>query len=125
MTPALLLAVAAGGLLGAPARYLLDRAVSRRSGGALPWGTWVVNVTGSLVLGVLTGLAQQGHLSPVAQAATATGFCGAFTTFSTFTVEAVRLVQDADVGAAARYLGTSVLVGLVAAGVGIAVGLAA
>ena len=125
MTPALLAAVALGGMVGAPARYLLDRAVSRRAGGAMPWGTWVVNVTGSLLLGLLTGLAQHGHLSPVAQAVTATGFCGAFTTFSTFTVEAVRLVQDDALGTAARYLGTSVLVGLAAAGVGIALGLAA
>lgn len=91
----------------------------------MPWGTWIVNGTGALLLGLLTGLAQHGHLSPVAEAATTTGFCGAFTTFSTFTVETVRLVQDDALGAAARYLGTSVLVGLAAAGVGIAVGLAA
>lgn len=124
MTPGLLLAVALGGLVGAPARYLVDRAVSARHESSMPWGTLSINVAGALILGVLAGLDLNGHLPSLVDAAAGTGFCGAFTTFSTFTVEAVRLVEDGELRQGLSYLGVSVVVGLAAAAAGLAIGLA-
>lgn len=123
MTMLLFLLVAVGGFVGAPSRYLLDRAVSQRVGSDLPWGTFLVNVSGSLVLGFLTGLSLGGHLPGSATALLATGFCGAYTTFSTFTFETVRLLQDGRILHAAGNAAVSVAVGLAAAA-GFALGLA-
>ncbi|MTD56421.1 fluoride efflux transporter CrcB [Amycolatopsis pithecellobii] len=81
------LLVAVGAAVGAPARYLLDRAVQSRHDSVFPWGTCVVNVLGCFLLGVLTGL-------PSALfALLGTGFCGALTTYSTFSYETLRLLQ--------------------------------
>ena len=123
MTMLLFLLVAVGGFVGAPSRYLLDRAVSQRVGSDLPWGTFLVNVSGSLVLGFLTGLSLGGHLPDAATALLATGFCGAYTTFSTFTFETVRLLQDGRILQAAGNAAVSVAVGLAAAAAGFALGL--
>lgn len=124
MTVTLFLLVAAGGFVGAPARYLLDRAVSRRIESELPWGTLLVNVSGSLLLGLLAGLSLGAHLPSTTYALLATGFCGAYTTFSTFTFETVRLVQDGRLVRAVGNTAASVLVGLAAATAGFALGLA-
>ena len=121
----LFLAVAAGGLLGAPSRFLLDRAVSGRLDSELPWGTFVINVTGSLVLGLLAGLTLGHRLGPLPDALLGTGFCGAYTTFSTFTYETLRLVEDGELVRAAANIAMSVVVGLGAAAAGVALGLAA
>lgn len=95
-----------GGTIGAPARYLLDRYVQRRRGGAFPWGTLAVNVFGCLVLGLLTGAAQAlpGDLVVFA----GTGFCGALTTFSTFGYETTKLLEQGSLLEA----GLNVLAGL-------------
>ena len=124
MTLNLFLAVAAGGLIGAPARYLLDRAITGRIESDLPWGTFVINATGSFLLGLLTGLALAGHLPPVGKALLGVGFCGAYTTFSTFTFETIRLLEDGRFLEAAGNLAASVAVGLGAAAGGLAIGLA-
>jgi CrcB protein len=120
----LFLAVAAGGLVGAPSRYLLDRAISGRAEPGRPWGTFVINVSGSLLLGLLTGLTLTGHLSEIGKALLGTGFCGAYTTFSTFSFETVRLVEDGRVFDAAGNVVISVALGLAAAAAGLAIGLA-
>ena len=109
-----------GGAIGAPARYLVDGAVQGRVGGTFPWGTFVVNVTGSLVLGVLTGLALYHGLGDVPRAAVGTGFCGAYTTFSTYSYETVRLLEAGELGPAAANAFGSIAVGLLAAGIGLA-----
>ena len=88
------LAVAVGGGVGAPARYVLDRVVSARFDSELPWGTFAVNVSGAFLFGVLTGLAMHRHLAAVGVDLLGTGFCGAYTTFSTFTYETVRLAES-------------------------------
>lgn len=124
MNVGLLLAVAAGGLVGAPARYLVDQAVSDRVESDLPWGTLVINVSGSLLLGLLTGLVLAHRLPAAVQALAGTGFCGAFTTFSTFTFETVRLIEESQVRAAVVNVAVSIGAGLVAATAGVIVGLA-
>ena len=124
MSPVLFLVVAAGGFFGAPCRYLLDRAVTRRVNSDLPWGTFVINISGSFLLGLLTGLTLSHHLSDLGRAMLGTGFCGAYTTFSTFTFETIRLVQDGRLLEAASNVGVSVVVGLAAATAGLALGLA-
>lgn len=124
MTPSLFLVVAAGGFVGAPSRYLLDRAISGRFESDLPWGTFAINITGSLLLGLLTGLTLAGHLSDIGKALIGTGFCGAYTTFSTFTFETVRLLEDGRLVEAAGNVLISVAVGLGAAAAGLAIGLA-
>ena len=124
MTLSLFLAVAVGGLVGAPSRYLLDRAISGRTQTNRPWGTFVINLTGSLLLGFLTGTTMTGHLSEVGKALLGTGFCGAYTTFSTFSFESVRLLEDGRIVDAAGNVVMSVAVGLAAAAAGLAIGLA-
>jgi CrcB protein len=89
-----LLFVCIGAALGAPARYLTDRAIQARHDTVFPWGTFTVNVAGSLVLGLLTGAAAHHALPPELVAAVGTGFCGALTTYSTFGYETIRLTQD-------------------------------
>ena len=120
----LFLAVAAGGFVGAPCRYLVDRTISRRIDSDLPWGTFTINMTGSLLLGLLTGLALGHHLPVLPRALLATGFCGAYTTFSTFTYESVRLLEDGQLLEAAGTVAVSVAIGLGAAALGLAIGLA-
>jgi fluoride exporter len=124
VTLSLFLAVAVGGLVGAPSRYLLDRAISGRTQSDRPWGTLVINLTGSLLLGFLTGTTMTGHLSEVGKALLGTGFCGAYTTFSTFSFESVRLLEDGRIVDAAGNVVMSVAVGLAAAAAGLAIGLA-
>lgn len=112
--------LATAGAAGAPARYLVDRAVTARSRVPTPRGTFVVNVTGSFLAGAVTGLALYHAFPSTARLALGTGFCGAYTTFSTFTVETVRLVEGGAVARAVRHtLGTAVTC-FVAAAAGLA-----
>ena len=98
-----LVLVLLGGALGAPLRYVTDLAVQRWHGGRFPWGTLLFNVCGSLLLGILLGAAASGPsgaLSTETLALLATGFCGALTTYSTFSFETVRLIEDGELAAA-------------------------
>jgi fluoride exporter len=97
-----------GAMVGAPARYVADRLVQRRRDRVFPWGTLVVNVTGCLVLGGLAGagLAQSTPLL----ALLGTGFCGALTTYSTFSYETLRLIERRSY----RYAALNVVVSAVA-----------
>jgi CrcB protein len=88
------LLVAVGGALGATARYLLDRAIATRQTSPFPLGTLVINLTGSIALGGLLGWAARHQLPSSVVAWAGTGFLGAYTTFSTFTFETVRLLED-------------------------------
>jgi CrcB protein len=105
------LLVAAGAAVGAPLRYLLDRAVQRRHGSGFPWGTLTVNVLGSLVLGVLVGLPAPPALSSLL----GVGLCGALTTYSTFGYETLRLLTGRAYLMAALNVAVSLVAGLGAA----------
>ncbi|HXQ59759.1 MAG TPA: CrcB family protein [Acidimicrobiales bacterium] len=88
------LAVGLAGAVGAVARYLADGAVQDRTSGPFPFGTQAVNCAGSLVLGIVTGLAWYHGLGGGAHALVGAGFCGAFTTWSSVSWETVRLAED-------------------------------
>lgn len=120
MTPVAWAAFVVAAAVGAPARYLMDGFVQDRTAGVFPLGTFSVNVVGSFILGVLTGLASHHHLSAHTKTVLGTGFCGAFTTFSTFTFETVRLAEEGDVADAGRNVALSVLAGGAAAALGLA-----
>jgi CrcB protein len=107
-------ALGALGALGAYTRFRLGAAVTARHPGAFPLGTFVVNATGTFVLGLLVGLDVQGDSRFVF----GTGFLGAFTTFSTWMTEAQRLAEDGDWGTMGRYLAGSMAVGLALTGAG-------
>ena len=98
MSPVELLLVAVGGGVGAALRFLLDGVVKGRVAGsriaAFPVGTLLINVSGSLVLGVLTGLGQAGTIPSAAVAVLGTGMMGGYTTFSTASLETVQLLRS-------------------------------
>lgn len=119
-----LLLVLLGGAVGAPARYLTDRAVRRRYGERLPWGTLVVNVVGSLILGVTAGLAATAVTPDWVLTLVGTGFCGALTTFSTFGYETVGLVQHGRPERALLTVAAQLGLGLLACSLGWLVGTA-
>jgi CrcB protein len=105
-----------GGMVGAPARYLLDRAVQRRHESVFPWGTLCVNLLGCLVLGALTGAVRTLPADVVTFAGT--GVCGAFTTFSTFGYETTRLLEEGSLLEAGLNALVSLLLGVLAAAAG-------
>ncbi|HTJ74112.1 MAG TPA: fluoride efflux transporter CrcB [Acidimicrobiales bacterium] len=102
MSPLAWVAFVGAGAVGAPVRYLVDGFVSDRVEGAFPWGTFVINVTGSLLLGLLTGLSLYHAFPRTPRVVLGTGFCGAYTTFSTFSFETIRLLEEGAVDEALR-----------------------
>ncbi|MEV1024766.1 fluoride efflux transporter CrcB [Streptomyces sp. NPDC050264] len=109
------LLVIAGAMVGAPLRYVTDRAVQSRHDTVFPWGTFAVNVGGSLVLGLITGAVAAGAASSQLQLLIGTGLCGALTTYSTFSWETLRLAETG-----ARFYAAANVIGSVAAGLGAA-----
>ncbi|MFI5768816.1 fluoride efflux transporter CrcB [Streptomyces sp. NPDC051658] len=114
------LLVIAGAAVGAPLRYLTDRAVQSRHDSVFPWGTFAVNVSGSLILGLLTGAVAAGAASSHLQLLLGTGLCGALTTYSTFSYETLRLAEDGARSYAAANVVASVAAGLAAVFAGVA-----
>lgn len=112
--------IGAAGAAGAVARYLLDGLITNRATGSFPWGTFVVNMSGSFLLGLLTGAALYHGFPATPRIILGTGFCGAYTTFSTWAFESVRLVEEGSTGEAFRNAGLSLAIGLGAAGAGLA-----
>jgi CrcB protein len=112
------LLIALGAAVGAPLRYLTDRAVQTRHDSLFPWGTFTVNVTGSLILGVLAGGTAAGSVPGSVMALLGTGFCGALTTYSTFSYETVQLARSRRPWHAVANVLVSVLAGLGAAYLG-------
>ena len=114
--------VALGSALGAPARYLLDRIIQSRREGVFPWGTWAINISGCFALGLLVGLAQGHVVDARLMTAAATGFLGSYTTFSTFTWETMRLVEDGAFVEALLNITVSAVLGVAAAAGGLFLG---
>jgi len=114
----LIIAGAAGALL----RYEVELRVRRRLGPTFPYGTLLINVSGSFALGLLAGLAEHHGVRTAVVTVLGTGLLGAYTTFSTFALDSVGLAERDRVRAAAVNVGASVVIGLGAAGLGLAVG---
>lgn len=104
------LAVGLVGGVGAIVRFLLDGAVANRAGRSFPWGTLVVNLTGSLLVGVLAGAA----LDEAEYRLAGTGLLGAFTTFSTWALESHRLGEDGELRLGAANFAVSLVLGIAA-----------
>jgi CrcB protein len=113
--------VAVGAAVGAPMRYLIDRGVQSRHDSLFPWGTFAANVTGSLVLGLVVGGTLAAAVPGSVAALVGTGLCGALTTYSTLSFETVRLFEQRAMFYALLNAGASVIAGLGAAYIGIAV----
>ena len=104
-----LLLVALGGAVGSVLRYLISSINT-----SFPWGTFTVNVLGSLLIGLLVGFVSKGLLSPEMKLLLVTGLCGGFTTFSTFANESFSMMKAGDVLLTALYVGASVVIGILA-----------
>ena len=110
--------VAVGGAAGSVLRYLVSGWIAALAGRAFPWGTLVVNVIGCLAIGLLAGSIPAERLSPLARLMLVTGFCGGFTTFSTFALENMSMLQSGRMLQTALYVGGSVVAGIMAAWAG-------
>jgi CrcB protein len=119
--------IALFGGAGAVSRFIVDAEVRRRIRRSFPVGTFLINVLGSFVLGLLTAAATHHApwLSPTAKAALGTGFCGGFTTFSTASVETARLWLTTGKSESTRYAVATASCALLAAFAGLALGTAA
>ena len=111
-----ILLVALGGAAGSVARYLLSKAIQDTAATAFPWGTMAVNVAGCLLIGLLYGLASGDgtRLGADLKLMLTVGFCGGFTTFSTFANESLTLAKTGDALLSAAYIGSSVALGVLA-----------
>jgi CrcB protein len=115
--------IAVGGAAGAVSRYLLQGWVDGLASGRFPWGTFVINISGSFALGVIFALAvDRAVLSPEVRVPLMVGFISAYTTFSTLMLESWRLVEEGDLVFAFANLAGSVVVGMIAVVAGLAIG---
>jgi fluoride exporter len=116
-------AIAVAGALGALARYGLDGLISRRAPTSFPWGTFVINVSGSFLLGIVfVAMTERFRPDPWLRSALTIGFLGAYTTFSTFSLETYRLAEDGAYGLALANALGSLAAGLAAVYAGVVIG---
>lgn len=104
-----ILAVFLGGGCGSVLRFLLSAVISRNVSGDFPVGTLLINIAGSLLLGALTGMFARDAVSPAWRFFLTVGFCGGFTTFSTFSLEFAGLLRSAHYPTAFMYAGASLV----------------
>ena len=117
----IVLGVAFAGAIGAVTRYVVDIVVSDRARTNLPVGTLAINISGSFILGILTGLALYHGLASTPKVVLGTGFCGGFTTFSTFAWESVALLEARHYRVAATNIVGSLVFPTLAAAIGLAI----
>lgn len=118
-----LLLVGLGGFAGPISRYLVDGYVADRTAGSFPWGTLVVNASGTFLLGVLFAMTTERAILPAeVRGPLRIGFLGAYTTFSTYLLESWRLIEGGAWGLAVGNLAGSLAIGLVAVLVGLTIG---
>jgi fluoride exporter len=108
----LLLAIAFAGAIGTLARFGIGGWIEERAGSGFPWATLLINIAGSLILAFTFRFAEGVVVRPELRALVSVGFCGAFTTFSTFSYETVRLLENGQWNRAVLYVGTSVLLAM-------------
>ena len=105
--------VAIGGALGCVSRYYLTAFIQQRAGPSFPLGTLLINITGSFLLGFIMRYAlQSGAVSAETRMLLTSGFCGGYTTFSTYSYETAMMLDDGEYGRAALYVGSSVVLAL-------------
>ncbi len=109
-----LLLIAIGGAAGSVGRYVVSKCFESN----FPWGTITVNILGSLLIGFFIGLLSKGTLSPEMKMILVTGFCGGFTTFSTFANESFNMMKTGNALLAAIYIGASMTIGIIAVYIG-------
>jgi len=115
--------VAVAAAFGAVARYLIDRAIQQSHTSVLPWGTFAINVSGALSLGLMTGLQLHHGLSHRNLTIIGTGLLGGYTTWSTFVWESFALTEQGAIGAATTNVAASMAIGLAAAAAGLGLAL--
>ena len=112
----MLFIVGSGGFLGSAARYLSHLMINKYFPSSFPYGTFSINVSGSFLIGLIFALSEKGSiLSPEVRMFLATGFCGGFTTFSTFSYEILQQLRNGEIIPASLYIVSSILFGLLAA----------
>jgi CrcB protein len=114
--------VGGGGVIGTLLRFYLGKWIAGRTGSAFPWGTWIINLSGSFILGVLAAMDQRNAIPAWVWLMCGIGFCGAYTTFSTFGYEAQQLLERGKWARAAAYIVGTVVFGLLMAWCGIRLG---
>ena len=116
------LLVGTGGFIGSVSRYYFQLIVTKFFPSALPYGTLAVNISGCLLIGIIYGLFERGNiLSPEWRLFLATGFCGGFTTFSSFSYESIKLIQDGEFFYLSLYIALSVIIGFAATYLGMTI----
>ncbi len=113
------LAVTVGGAVGSLARYGVGLAAARVWGQGFPWGTVLINIAGSFVIGLFAALSNRASLSDAARAFVMVGLCGGFTTFSAFSLQTIELLRAGYIARAVLNVGASVLLCLAATALGI------
>lgn len=107
--------VALGGSAGSVLRYLISVWSSRQFPSAFPWGTFIINITGCFIIGLLIGfISRFGSLENEVRLLLVVGFCGGYTTFSTFSAENLRLLETGNYITLSLYIAVSVLLGVIA-----------
>src|ERR1700674_3418638 len=110
-----LLIIAFGGALGSVSRYGCQKWIYQLYPHPFPFGTFLVNISGCFLIGLFFGLSEKGNLlNPEWRLFLTTGFCGGFTTFSTYSFETISLLRNGDYSYAFIYITASVLVGIIA-----------
>jgi fluoride exporter len=106
--------VGIGGAIGSMLRYLASTGIQSKFLSAFPYGTMCVNISGCFLIGIIYGLAERNNISPEWRLLLATGICGGYTTFSTFSYESLSLLRDGEIFYATAYIASSVVLGILA-----------